>query len=120
MITHFASVNLYVRDLQELFGFYNEKLGIPCPFKGYGQLDGARVGFPDRPSTVTIWSAERWSEYPPVTLTFLCDDIRTTYEQLRAKGVELAPPEKMVWGGYELRFNDPVGNAITIIEESAE
>lgn len=118
MITHVSSINYYVEHVQEMIDFYQHKLGVPCPFAGYGGGDGAKFGFPERPSTVTIWSAERWSDYPAVVLNLLCEDIFATYDQLKHNGLELAPPERMVWGGYELRFQDPAGHTITVIEDS--
>jgi len=45
------------------------------------------------------------------------DDIQSTYEVLRAKGLPfLGPPEKLSWGGTLAHFKDPAGNTLTLLQ----
>lgn len=43
MITSFDGINLYSKNPAALAAFYSEVLGIPVPFEGYGEHDGAKL-----------------------------------------------------------------------------
>jgi len=60
------------------------------------------------------------AEPGPTGITFLTDDIRSEYEQMRSRGVEfLDPPEKMEWGEWLSRFVDPDGNEFDLKQPSS-
>ena len=47
-------------------------------------------------------------------VSFFCDNVEKTYEELQAKGVEFdGPPEKADWGTAAI-FKDPDGNRFVL------
>jgi predicted enzyme related to lactoylglutathione lyase len=47
-------------------------------------------------------------------ISFWCDNVEKTYQELLARGVEFGgPPQKMPWGTF-VRFNDPDGNTFLL------
>ena len=57
-------------------------------------------------------AAHRPGEMPGVV--FVADDVKATYEELKAKGVEFVqPPKKEHWGEHAI-CKDPDGNLILI------
>ena len=117
MINAYVCINISSKDVKRLVDFYNGILGIPLVFEGYGDYDGAQLGFDKNAPTICIWDEHKWGAYEGiVNLVFRCDSLDKTYEELRAKGLELEPPFKADWGGRELVFSDPEGNKIMLLE----
>ena len=51
-----------------------------------------------------------------VGVSIQVEDIDSTYESLRSKGVVFhGEPEKQSWGGTLAHFEDPDGNVITLL-----
>ena len=49
-----------------------------------------------------------------MNLSYVCDDIEKTYEELTARGVEFTgPPQKEPWGHYAI-FKDSEGNSFVL------
>ena len=46
---------------------------------------------------------------------FYSDEMQSTYEELKNKGVEITPPERQEWGGIMSKFEDRDGNSYSII-----
>jgi lactoylglutathione lyase len=46
---------------------------------------------------------------------FYSDDITSTYEELKNKGVYITAPEKQEWGGIMSKFKDQDGNSYSLI-----
>lgn len=99
--------------------FNNEKLGISIQFEGYGNSDGARLGFGKQEPGIIIWDENKWGSLNSgtVSFAFFCDSLDATYRELKAKGVELDPPFTAVWGGREINVKDPDGNNIILLEQ---
>ena len=114
-------VRVFVRDLERAVRFYTETLGMKLSFRsdplGWAQLgiDGADLALErDRGERANDSEEELVGRFVGVSLAVA--DIDTTYETLRARGVEfLRPPEKMPWGGVLAHFRDPDGNVLTLI-----
>ena len=52
---------------------------------------------------------EDWAERKP-SIVFECDNMQTTFEEMRDRGVEFTQePEEMTWGPFAI-FIDPEGN----------
>jgi uncharacterized glyoxalase superfamily protein PhnB len=49
---------------------------------------------------------------------FECDDLKATYEELKAKGVEFKKPPTKEFYGYEALFLDDSGNWFSLGEKS--
>jgi lactoylglutathione lyase len=53
-------------------------------------------------------------ELPTSNIFFYCDDLRRTYDELRARGVEFAqPPVRQSWGWWSM-FEDQEGNRFAL------
>ena len=51
-------------------------------------------------------------------MVFECDDIRTTYEELRGRGVEFTEePTLQSWGGIQAQFKEQDGNGFVLVRE---
>ncbi|KMQ32176.1 VOC family protein [Bacillus cereus] len=117
MIKGFVGINLYGDSTEEMVAFYRDKLGVPLHSEGFGGFEGAEVGVKGTQTNLIFWDAPKWNqEIGTVMFVFKCDSLDTAYEELKEKGVELAPPVRASWGGRELYVNDPMGNRILLLE----
>jgi predicted enzyme related to lactoylglutathione lyase len=115
MITGIKLISINVDDQDRALEFYTQKLDFEL-------LDDQPMG-----------EGERWIEVAPpgggvilaltkeggaqskigksVQIEFKCDDIQSTYEKLRSKGVNFtAELEEAPWGGWAAQFTDTEGN----------
>jgi catechol 2,3-dioxygenase-like lactoylglutathione lyase family enzyme len=121
-------VSIFVLDQESAYDFYVNKLG----FKVHTDAEmgpGKRwltVNPPDQPDLeitlmliddgmmFTTESAEKMRELVKSGTfgfgVFQCDDLRATYEELKAKGVEFTKPPTEEFYGYEALFKDDSGN----------
>lgn len=100
MISAFEGINLYSKDTAALAAFYAEVLGIPVPFEGYGNSDGAKIGFDKSQPGIIIWDENKWDKLTTgaVNLVFSCSNLDETYETLKARGLDCQPPVTMEYG----------------------
>ncbi|SET33461.1 Glyoxalase-like domain-containing protein [Natronincola peptidivorans] len=119
MIKRFECINIYTENTKRLVEFYNDKLGIPIVFEGFGNYDGAKIGFNKTEAGIVIWDEKKWGKghVGKANFVFSCDNLDTTYEELKAKGVELDPPIIADWGGREMNLKDLDGNNILLLEQ---
>ena len=128
MITKLNHVSIFVLDQDSAFDFYVNKLG----FKVHTDASmgpGKRwltVTPPEQPELeITLMlvddgmmfnkdSAEKMRELVRSGTfgfgVFECADLRATYEELKAKGVEFTKPPTEEFYGYEALFKDDSGN----------
>ena len=128
MITKLNHVSIFVLDQDSAFDFYVNKLG----FKVHTDASmgpGKRwltVTPPEQPELeITLMlvddgmmfnkdSAEKMRELVRSGTfgfgVFECEDLRATYEELKAKGVEFTKPPTEEFYGYEALFKDDSGN----------
>lgn len=122
MITHAATIGVYVSDQQRALDFYVGKLGFEV-----------RRDEPMSPEA-------RWIEVAPpgaqtalvpftppgledrigtfASVVFDCDDIQATYEELRGRGVEFVePPAMQPWGMIMAQFKDIDGNQFVLVQQ---
>jgi len=120
MITKFTGINISSKDPKRLVSFYKDILGIPVISEDVSEYDGVAFGFIKDAPVFCIWDENRWGKIRNsqgnVSLTFDCDDCEKTYNELRAKGVSLEPPNTVPWGNEkELFVKDPDGNTVYIL-----
>jgi catechol 2,3-dioxygenase-like lactoylglutathione lyase family enzyme len=128
MITKLNHVSIFVLDQDSAYDFYVNKLG----FKVHTDASmgpGKRwltVTPPEQPDLeITLMliddgmmfnkdSAEKMRELVRSGTfgfgVFECEDLRATYEELKAKGVEFTKPPTEEFYGYEALFKDDSGN----------
>jgi len=115
MITKFGGMNISSPEPKKMVEFY-EKIGVPV-IERDENYDGCTLGFSENEPVIWVWDENKWgkSNKGAVCFVFNADDLTETYEELKAKGVNLEPPKQAVWGGTELYVYDPDGNTILIL-----
>ena len=115
MIQNFKCVNISSKDPEALAAFY-QAIGAPVVIED-GCYDGWFIGDPAQGGTVCVWNENSWGKSTAgfVTVVLETDDVQKTYEEIRAKGIEIDPPQTADWGGQELVFKDPDGNIVMLL-----
>jgi predicted enzyme related to lactoylglutathione lyase len=118
MIKQIKFISIPVADQNRALDFYTEKLGFTIitdqPFDEKQRWIELRV--PKAETRVVLFTAEGEEKRigTMMNLSFACEDIAQTYEQLKARGVEFeGPPEKQPWGSYAM-FKDSEGNRFVV------
>jgi predicted enzyme related to lactoylglutathione lyase len=118
MIKQIKFVSIPVADQNRALDFYTEKLGFTIitdqPFDEKQRWIELRV--PKAETRVVIFTPEgeekRIGSMMP--MSYSCDDLDKTYEELKGRGVEFeGPPQKQPWGKYAM-FKDSEGNRFVI------
>jgi predicted enzyme related to lactoylglutathione lyase len=106
MITgvHIEIVN---QDVEELYVFLRDKLGLPNYDAGGGFLIF-------EPSEIEL-SAGTTAE-PPYQVSFICDDLDATIDELESRGVACAKPIREESWGRVTEFSLPNGRAVQLYE----
>jgi catechol 2,3-dioxygenase-like lactoylglutathione lyase family enzyme len=138
VLKQMSHVNVWVHDHDEALDFYTRKLGFEVrqdvTMGDYRWLTVGPVGQPDvelilsvpgPPAIETDAAEELMRLLARGTLSgagmaiFASEDVRATYEDLRARGVEFTqePVERNY--GIDAAFRDPSGNAFRIMQRSA-
>jgi predicted enzyme related to lactoylglutathione lyase len=121
MITQIKFVSIPVADQNRALDFYTEKLGFTIitdqPFDEKQRWIELRI--PKAETRVVLFTPDgeekRIGSMMP--MSFVCDDIDQTYEELSGRGVEFeGPPEKQPWGTYAM-FKDSEGNRFVVSAE---
>lgn len=121
-------VSIFVLDQESAFDFYVNKLGFKVNTDaemGPGKR-WLTVNPPDQPDLeITLMliddgmmfdkdSSAKMRELVKAGTfgfgVFQCDDLKATYEELKAKGVEFSKPPTEEFYGYEALFKDDSGN----------
>ncbi len=122
-IKHIASVPIYVSDNESALDFYCNKLGFEKRADSVMDAEGHRwleVCPPGSPTVVVLtngfgdYSEDKVGGFSG--LVFHADDVRGTYEELKAKGVNFTtPPEDQDWGMTMAIFEDTDKNAFVLV-----
>ncbi len=132
MIKGINVIGLYVLDQDEALEFYVGKLGFEVhadvkngPFRWLTVKHPNQPGFelglflPQEPvldaaTAETMRAMVAKGAMPPLVL--VVDDCRTTYEALKAKGVEFTQEPIARFGSVDANLRDPSGNAWKMVE----
>jgi predicted enzyme related to lactoylglutathione lyase len=118
MIKQIKFISIPVADQNRALDFYTDKLGFTIitdqPFDEKQRWIELRV--PKAETRVVLFTAEgeekRIGTF--MNMSYVCDDIEKTYEELKARGVEFtAPPKKAPWGTFAI-FKDSEGNSFVL------
>ena len=118
MIKQVKFVSIPVADQNRALDFYTDKLGFTIitdqPFDEKQRWIELRV--PKAETRVVLFTPDgderRIGSMMP--MSFSCDDIDKTYEELKNRGVEFeGPPQKQPWGKYAM-FKDSEGNRFVV------
>lgn len=114
MIKSIKFASIPVRDQDKALAFYTEKLGFTV-FTDQPMGPGQRwieLTIPGAKTGVVLFTPEghesRIGTFSGIS--FECDDVQKTYDDLKAKGVEFAgPPKAEQWGTFVI-LKDVDGN----------
>ncbi|MGH9736293.1 MAG: VOC family protein [Candidatus Acidiferrales bacterium] len=111
----FASVP--VQDQEKALKFFTEKLGFQIlTDQPFGSQRWIELGIPGADTSVVLFTSPGHEvligKFQPIV--FWSDDVRATYKELTAMGVDfVAPPKTEQWGTSAI-FKDPDGNQFLI------
>ncbi len=118
MIKQIKFISIPVADQKRALDFYTEKLGVTIitdqPFDEKQRWIELRV--PKAETRVVLFTAPGDEKRigAMMNMSYACDDIDKTYEELKERGVEFdGPPEKQPWGTYA-KFKDSEGNSFVL------
>jgi predicted enzyme related to lactoylglutathione lyase len=102
-----------VRDQDRALAFYTEKLGFNIlTDQPFGEQRWIELGIPGAESGVVLFTPDEHKDHIGTFshLSFWCENVEKTYQQLLQRGVEFdGPPQKMPWGSF-VSLKDPDGN----------
>jgi catechol 2,3-dioxygenase-like lactoylglutathione lyase family enzyme len=120
MLTNINHAVIFVSDQRAALDFYVGKVGFElrhCStggilYRGYHLC----VGLAGSPTTLVLALRTAGEEARSNPIMLACDDLRQTYEELAAKGVEftMTPIGGLEW----VRFVDPDGNEFHLSEHN--
>jgi len=122
MITQVKFVGIPTRDQDRALAFYTEKLGFKIatdqPFDDKQRWIELRIG---RAETRFVLFTPQGHEDRIGSFfngALECDDVQSTYDELRGRGVEfVSEPQQQPWGMFAL-FKDPDGNQFVLSSRS--
>ena len=116
MITGFYCTNIFSARAKELIAYYRETLEIPFIKTEVDESNGVYLGFMENAPTLCIWDCKAFDAQPTgyQSFVFQTEDLDTTMEWLKGKGLSLPEAVRYEWGTYELRLSDPDGNEVVI------
>jgi predicted enzyme related to lactoylglutathione lyase len=118
MIKQIKFVSIPVADQNRALDFYTEKLGFTIitdqPFDDKQRWIELRV--PKAETRVVLFTTEEDKNRVGtfMNVSYTCDNLQETYDELTARGVEFEnPPKKEPWGSYTI-FKDSEGNKFVL------
>ena len=140
MLKHVSHVNVWVHDQDEALEFYTGKLGFEVredvTLEQFGDYRWLTVGPASQPELQLILSIPGPPALDPEVAEqllglvaqgalsgsgmaiFHADDVRATYEDLRARGVEFTQEPAQRSYGIDAAFRDPSGNGFRIVQRA--
>ena len=118
MIKQIKFVSVPVADRDRALDFYTEKLGFTIitdqPFDDKQRWIELRV--PKAETRVVLFTTDedknRIGTF--MNISYTCDDLQKTHEELKGRGVEFVnPPKKEHWSSYAI-FKDSEGNSFVL------
>jgi catechol 2,3-dioxygenase-like lactoylglutathione lyase family enzyme len=138
MLKQLTNVQVWVHDQDEALAFYTEKLGLELrddvTVPELGNFRWLTVGVPGQPDVaITLMTVPGPPVFDEETreqiktlmskgaatgLFFTADDVRATYDELKARGVDFQQEPIQQPYGIDAGFRDPSGNQMRMIQPS--
>ena len=130
MLKQLTNAQVWVHDQDEALAFYTEKLGLELredvTVPELGNFRWLSVGVPGQedvaitPSDIAVGATLGTLVAKGVAsgLFFATDDVHTTYEELKGRGVEFSQEPTEQPYGVDAGFRDPSGNQMRVAQRS--
>jgi predicted enzyme related to lactoylglutathione lyase len=104
-----------VKDQSRALDFYTKRLGLKVfTDQAMGDQRWIELKVDGGETTLVLHKIPNYEPGQVPGVVFVCDNVRATYDELRAKGVEFTqPPKKEHWGEHAI-LKDSEGNLILI------
>lgn len=116
MISHIGTAMMYVSDQEESRRFYCEVLGFSVVAdQEMGDRRWLELAPPEGSTTIALHDAAVANKKPGegAYLTFACDDVAATVDELRRGGAEVTEPDEQPWGTFVF-VQGPDGHRVQI------
>ena len=113
MLKRIKFVALPVTDQSRALEFWTKKIGLKVfTDQTMGDMRWIELKLPGADTMLVLHKTDERAPGGAPSISFVADDVKATYDELRARGVEFTqPPKKEHWGEYAA-FTDSEGNAI--------
>ena len=137
MLKQLTTVQVWVHDQDEALAFYTEKLGLELrddvTLPEMGNFRWLTVGVPGQDVAIVLMAVPGPPVFDEETrkqiqalvakgaatgLFFTTDDVQSTYEELRGRGVEFQQEPTQQPYGIDAGFRDPSGNQMRLAQLS--
>ena len=137
MLKQLTHTQVWVHDQDEALAFYTEKLGMEVredvTVPAMGNFRWLSVGVPGQDVSITLMAIPGPPVFDEETraqiqglmakgasggLFFTTDDVQTSYEELKSKGVEFSQEPTEQPYGIDAGFRDPSGNHFRMAQRS--
>jgi catechol 2,3-dioxygenase-like lactoylglutathione lyase family enzyme len=137
MLKQITTVNVWVHDQDEALAFYTDKLGMELredvTVPEMGNFRWLTVGIPGQDVSIVLMAVPGAPVFDHETrdqlksvvakgaaggLFFSTDDVRASYEEMKAKGVEFVQEPVEQPYGIDAGFRDPSGNHMRMAQLS--
>ena len=136
MLKSLTTTQVWVHDQDEALAFYTEKLGMELredvTVPEFGNFRWLTVGVPGQEGVSVVLMAipgppvfdeetrqkigELMAKGASTALFFATDDIQSTYEELKSRGVEFQQEPTEQPYGIDAGFRDPSGNSMRVAQ----
>ena len=122
VITGIASTSIFVKDQQESLNFWVDKIGfeVICDLQLESNLRWIEIAPKSSNSSINLYPKSLISKKhlkPMPVIVFRTNDIQSTFDNLRARGVTFSRnPLKSILGIHAM-FKDVDGNEFLILEK---
>lgn len=116
MLKHIKFITVPVTDQGRALEFYTKKLGLKVfTDQTAGDMRWIELKMPNGAETMLVLFRQANHQPGPVpAVVFVTDNVQSTYEELKAKGVEFTqPPKKEHWGEHAI-LKDSEGNLVLV------
>ena len=113
MLKRIKFTTVPVQDQGRALDFYTKKLGLKVfTDQTAGEMRWIELQVPGAETMLVLFKQPNHQQGESPAVVFDCDNVQTTYEDLRSKGVEFVqPPKKEHWGEHAI-FKDSEGNLV--------
>jgi catechol 2,3-dioxygenase-like lactoylglutathione lyase family enzyme len=137
MLKQLTTVQVWVHDQDEALAFYTEKLGLELrddvTLPEMGNFRWLTVGVPGQDVSIVlmavpgppVFDEETRSQIQALVakgaatgLFFTSDDVQSTFEELKGRGVEFGQEPSQQPYGIDAGFRDPSGNQMRVAQLS--